>query len=73
MKTNKTVKGSQAIQGKDLTVDPRKSFNIQIEYNVPFSKLNPRIEKENIGVNQMQSLEVRMAVGIVVNCNRKGL
>ena len=43
-------------QPQDFTMDPRKSSNIQIEYNVPFSKLNPRCEKENI--NPVRSLHV---------------
>ncbi len=55
MKANKFVR-SDVQTGKDLTADPRKSFNIQIEYNVPFSKLNPRCEKENVNANQ--SLQV---------------
>ena len=47
---------TQQQQPKEVTIDPRKSSNIQIEYNVPFSKLNPRCEKENI--NPVRSLHV---------------
>jgi len=52
MKANKFVRSEQQTVSRDLAADPRKSFNIQIEYNVPFSKLNPRCEKENLHANQ---------------------
>ena len=59
MKSSKTTRNPfQNVLG-DVAMDPRKSSNIQIEYNVPFSKLNPRIEKENMdSVNSNLSLQV---------------
>ena len=56
MKANKFVRADQQTVSRDLAADPRKSFNVQIEYNVPFSILYPRCEKEYIHANQ--SLQV---------------
>jgi len=57
MKTSNTARATLQSKSKELTMDPRKSSNIQIEYNVPFSKLNPRIEKENMdSINSNLSL-----------------
>ncbi len=59
MKGSRSVKTDPRNGGHELNVDPRKSSKIQIEYNVPFSKLNPRIEKENLNfVNSIQSTHV---------------